>query len=99
MKPDIQGILLIVIDCLRADRVSAAGYHCRTTPTIDRLATDPTEQTNLGDRPDRAATRDQMECALDTWWNACRPSSLVGAGEVEIDERTVQRLRDLGYLD
>ncbi len=38
MNADIQGILLIVIDCLRADRVSAAGYHRPTTPTIDRLA-------------------------------------------------------------
>lgn len=33
-----KNILLIVIDCLRADHVSCYGYHRRTTPTIDRLA-------------------------------------------------------------
>ncbi len=31
-------MLLIVIDCLRADHVSAYGYGRETTPTIDRLA-------------------------------------------------------------
>lgn len=33
-----RGIILIVIDCLRADHVSAYGYERGTTPTIDRLA-------------------------------------------------------------
>lgn len=31
-------LLLIVIDCLRADHVSAMGYHRNTTPTLDELA-------------------------------------------------------------
>ncbi len=34
----IEGIILVVIDCLRADHVSAYGYHRATTPTIDVLA-------------------------------------------------------------
>ncbi len=34
----VRGILLIVIDCLRADHVSAYGYPRKTTPTIDALA-------------------------------------------------------------
>ncbi len=31
-------ILLITIDCLRADHVASYGYHRATTPTIDALA-------------------------------------------------------------
>lgn len=34
----LRGILLIVVDCLRADHVSAYGYRRATTPTIDALA-------------------------------------------------------------
>ncbi|MEE9296546.1 MAG: sulfatase [Phycisphaerae bacterium] len=34
----LRGVLLIVIDCLRADHVSAYGYGRNTTPTIDSLA-------------------------------------------------------------
>lgn len=34
----IKHILMIVIDCLRADHVSANGYARHTTPTIDELA-------------------------------------------------------------
>ena len=34
----MRGILLIVIDCLRADHVSCYGYDRPTTPTIDSLA-------------------------------------------------------------
>ena len=34
----MRAVLLIVIDCLRADHVSSYGYHRETTPTIDRLA-------------------------------------------------------------
>jgi arylsulfatase A-like enzyme len=33
-------ILLLVIDCLRADHVSANGYHRPTTPALDSLADD-----------------------------------------------------------
>ncbi len=33
-----RNLLLIVIDCLRADHVSCYGYHRPTTPTLDRLA-------------------------------------------------------------
>lgn len=36
----IRAILLIVIDCLRADHVSCYGYPRPTTPTIDALASD-----------------------------------------------------------
>jgi len=35
-------VLLIVIDCLRADHVRAYGYDRETTPTIDRLAAEGT---------------------------------------------------------
>lgn len=34
----VRGVLLIAIDCLRSDHVSAYGYHRETTPTIDSLA-------------------------------------------------------------
>ncbi len=34
----LRGIIVVVIDCLRADHVSAWGYHRATTPTLDRLA-------------------------------------------------------------
>jgi arylsulfatase A-like enzyme len=34
----IDGIILVVIDCLRADHVSAYGYQRETTPTLDALA-------------------------------------------------------------
>ncbi len=33
-----EGVLVIVIDCLRADHVSAHGYDRETTPTLDGLA-------------------------------------------------------------
>ena len=36
--PDAPNILVVVIDTLRADHVSAYGYPRRTTPTLDRLA-------------------------------------------------------------
>lgn len=34
----VRGVILIVIDCLRADHLSCYGYHRPTTPTIDDLA-------------------------------------------------------------
>lgn len=34
----LRGILVVVIDCLRADHVSAWGYNRPTTPTLDKLA-------------------------------------------------------------
>src|SRR3990172_5346248 len=34
----VRGIMLVVIDCLRADHVSCYGYERPTTPTIDSLA-------------------------------------------------------------
>jgi len=34
----IRNVILIVIDCLRADHVSCYGYDRETTPTIDKLA-------------------------------------------------------------
>ncbi len=34
----MRGVLLVVIDCLRADHVSSYGYGRSTTPTIDELA-------------------------------------------------------------
>ena len=33
-----RGIILVVLDCVRADHISALGYHRFTTPTIDALA-------------------------------------------------------------
>jgi arylsulfatase A-like enzyme len=33
-----RNVLLVTVDCLRADRLSAAGYERRTTPNIDALA-------------------------------------------------------------
>ena len=38
--PDGTNLVLISIDCLRADHVSAYGYHRNTTPSIDALAVD-----------------------------------------------------------
>jgi len=37
---ELQGAVLIVLDTVRADRVSAYGYSRATTPTLDRLAAD-----------------------------------------------------------
>ena len=33
-----RSVILVVIDCLRADHVSAMGYHRATTPALDRMA-------------------------------------------------------------
>lgn len=38
-------LLLLVIDCLRADHVSGHGYHRETTPTLDRLIAEGTSFT------------------------------------------------------
>src|SRR5262249_46467101 len=38
MAPGDVSVLLVTIDCLRADHVGSYGYRERTTPTIDRLA-------------------------------------------------------------
>lgn len=35
-----RSVILVVIDCLRADHVSAMGYHRATTPGLDRMAAD-----------------------------------------------------------
>lgn len=37
-EPGVDGLLLVVVDTLRADRVSAAGYPRPTTPNLDGLA-------------------------------------------------------------
>jgi len=37
---DAPNILLITVDTLRADHVSSYGYHLKTTPNIDRLASE-----------------------------------------------------------
>lgn len=81
-------------------------YSCRATmphqvkrELFDR-ASDPDEATNLAQRPAYEDTIRTLEADLDEWW-----SQSAGAAdesddtEVEIDERVVQRLRDLGYLD
>jgi arylsulfatase A-like enzyme len=39
-RADAPSLLLITIDCLRADHVHAYGYHRQTTPAIDRLSTE-----------------------------------------------------------
>ncbi len=38
--PNDANVLLITIDCLRADHVGSYGYHRRTTPALDALAAD-----------------------------------------------------------
>lgn len=40
LGPSSPDVVLVVIDCLRADHVGAYGYHRETTPTIDALAGD-----------------------------------------------------------
>jgi arylsulfatase A-like enzyme len=39
-EPDKPTLILISIDCLRADHVSTYGYHRKTTPHIDKVAED-----------------------------------------------------------
>ena len=39
-RPEKPNVILISIDCLRADHVGAYGYHRATTPNIDRFAED-----------------------------------------------------------
>ena len=41
-RPERPTLVLVSIDCLRADHVSAYGYHRATTPNIDALAADGT---------------------------------------------------------
>lgn len=38
VRPELQGAILIVLDTMRADRLSAYGHERATTPTIDALA-------------------------------------------------------------
>lgn len=38
--PPPRNVVVLVVDCLRADHVGAYGYHRPTTPNIDRLAAD-----------------------------------------------------------
>lgn len=64
------------------------------------MTTDPTEQVDLADNADHAATRDDLVAKLDRWWHDLPDAAGTdSAEEVEIDPRVVERLRDLGYID
>jgi hypothetical protein len=44
--------------------------------------------------------RDRLTAELDSWWDERRSRRLAASGcEVAIDERVVERLRELGYVD
>ncbi len=64
------------------------------------LSADPHEQTN---RRDDAACRERcmaLELELDRWWDSCRSGQPAALRQlVEVDERIVSRLRDLGYME
>ncbi len=61
---------------------------------------DPREAVNLAADPAHAAVLSSLERELDEWWRQASASAENDDhSEVELDERVVQRLRDLGYIE
>lgn len=61
---------------------------------------DPGEQRDLAAAPGRRAVRERLTAELDEWWQRTQCTQAGGpAGEVELDDVVVQRLRALGYVE
>lgn len=72
----------------------------RVSHELYDLASDPREQVNLANDRHYAATVNTMVDRLDRWWaDSSTPTAHDEADDVEIDERVVARLRDLGYIE
>jgi arylsulfatase A-like enzyme len=64
------------------------------------LQSDPAERRDLASDPQWKPVRDRLTAELDSWWDERRSRRLAASGcEVAIDERVVERLRELGYVD
>jgi arylsulfatase A-like enzyme len=64
------------------------------------LETDPTESLNRSRSPFVEAEMKQLNRLLDEWWvDACASPIRSAGAEVAVDPATVERLRDLGYLE
>jgi len=64
---------------------------------------DPRERNDLARRPEFGGLLAQLSAALDRWWFALSPQEKPTVEnepfDAEIDERVVQRLMDLGYIE
>ncbi len=69
----------------------------RTRCELYDLTDDSGELENLADDIEALAIVQDMSTDLDRWWATCAGSS--AASECEIDDRVVERLRDLGYIE
>lgn len=80
------------------DRVASEPH--RLSMELYNLATDPREQADLADDSRHEGRKKELTAKLDQWWkeNARRPQD-EPVKEVDLDERTLRRLRDLGYLE
>lgn len=87
-------------DTLSTPWEQVAGCPHRTSTELYNMDSDPHEQKDVGDDPAHAKVRAQLLEDLDRWWQKMAVSAdAQGAGEVEMDPRVVERLRDLGYLE
>ena len=60
------------------------------------LASDPKEETNLAEK--QVAMTDRMEKAVKGYLGSLEKSRITGT-EQELDEETVEALKNLGYLE
>ncbi len=72
----------------------------RTRIELYNMNSDPYEKTDLADDPGYSDVAAGLVAQLDRWWEEVSATTGEhGPGDVEIDDRVVQRLRDLGYLE
>lgn len=69
------------------------------TLSLFDLSSDPKETTNLIDTDDGRVHAARLSGCLDEWSSRYQPLYDEQHHEVEVDERVVQRLRDLGYVE
>lgn len=82
----MNSIVLITVDCLRADHVSAYGYERETTPNIDRVASDGTVYKYA--YSNGPGTR----FAFKTLCSGVHPLRIEGAGLPSVDNATVSEV-------
>jgi len=90
----------ILLEVLRNPGYYWRRYRYDETTQLYDLGTDPDERENLANkRPD---VLDELETAMNAWLDSCEDyhrDSQEGSDEGEIDDRTQQQLRELGYVD
>lgn len=70
-----------------------------TVHELYHLQDDPLEQRNVIDENSRRSIGSKLQQKLDDWAAASGPIMARSHCEADVDERVVQRIRDLGYID